>query len=309
MNAPTIDNWTYETLVTTPAPIASSSSSRAAARPRPRTCSTSSRIITTASSRTRTSASSSAWSTTSSATPDPARRCIRASTIVRHVADSEIGLDSTRSRPAYRRRRFDRRPVAGGDLRPGCDAHPLPRRALPRARRRPGALRRGAAAMMNERFPNLPRAPHQALAGPRQRGRRRQGSRAELDAADPTSRARRGGARAGRRLQRNRHAAQRRRQGAHGLPRARHSSLLISPRCKLYIAGRPGNTASSKKPESARNEYEDQPEKAHPGRTCRTPGSTPSSASAARRHVMNLLQQQRKAAAAAGQAWAARLKA
>lgn len=42
------------------------------------------------------------------------------------------------------------------------------------------------------------------------------------------------------------------------------SWLLISPRCKLYIEGIAGKYRFKKKPESATNEYEDLPEKAHP---------------------------------------------
>ena len=43
-----------------------------------------------------------------------------------------------------------------------------------------------------------------------------------------------------------------------------NTSLLISPRCKLYIAGIAGQYRFKKKPNTASNEYEDLPEKKHP---------------------------------------------
>jgi hypothetical protein len=42
------------------------------------------------------------------------------------------------------------------------------------------------------------------------------------------------------------------------------TSLLVSPRCKLYIAGMGGKYRFKRKPESATNDYEDLPEKSHP---------------------------------------------
>lgn len=42
------------------------------------------------------------------------------------------------------------------------------------------------------------------------------------------------------------------------------TSLLISPRCKLYVGGIAGKYRFKKKPASATNEYEDMPEKSHP---------------------------------------------
>ena len=81
MNAPTIDNWTYKTLVTNRAPGRGFYIQPSGGRRRRKTASTCPITTTSASSRTRTSTMCGAWLTTSSATPAPASRCTRASII------------------------------------------------------------------------------------------------------------------------------------------------------------------------------------------------------------------------------------
>lgn len=79
------------------------------------------------------------------------------------------------------------------------------------------------------------------------------------------------------------------------------TSLLVSPRCKLYIAGIEGKYRYKRKPATATNEFEDLPEKAHPWSDLQDAGQYAIIGVRGPAYVRDLMAQFRKAVAAEAQ--------